>query len=139
MRTPNAGVKLAAVCAVAGAVSLGGCADTVRPVLGGLKIGSANQPFYMPVMENEEMPFDYPKSAWDEGVGGETVLKIHISSSGAVDSARVLESSGHPGLDSAAVAGALQLRYRPARQGEDPVAVWGVLPVRYPMPERAKR
>ena len=119
-------------------VALTGCADTVTPVLGGLKIGSANQPFYMPVMENEKMPFDYPRAAWEEGVGGETVLKIHISSSGAVDSARVLKSSGHTSLDSAAVAGALKLRYRPARQGDEPVPVWGTLPVRYPLPARAR-
>ena len=123
-----------AICVV---VLAAACADTVTPILGSLKIGSAASPFYMPVMENEQLPFEYPKSAWEEGVGGETLIKIHISATGLVDSVRVEASSGHAGLDSAAVAGALQLRYRPARQGDYPVAVWGVLPVRYPMPEQA--
>lgn len=114
-----------------------GCADTVKPVLGGLKIGSAASPFHPPALTGDGMPFEYPEDAWDQGVGGETVLRIHISSGGAVDSARVVRSSGHRSLDSAAVAGALKLRYRPARHGDEPVPVWGILPVRYPMPERA--
>ncbi len=65
------------------------------------------------------------------------MLKIHIAASGFVDSVYVARSSGHGSLDSAAVAGARLLHYRPARHGDEPVAVWGYLPVRYPMPERA--
>ena len=130
---PRSGVWLA----LAGMLTLGGCADTVRPVLGGLKIGNAKGPFHVPVLETEPLPFEYPVDAWEQGVGGETVLKIHIAAHGGVDSVRVEKSSGHAALDSAAVAGALRLRYRPARQGEEAVGVWGYLPVRYPMPETA--
>lgn len=119
------------------ALALGGCADTIRPALGGLKIGAASGPFHMPVLENEELPFEYPRDAWERGVGGETILKIHIATTGWVDTVRVAKTSGDAVLDSAAVAGARLLRYRPARQGDEPVAVWGYLPVRYPMPERA--
>lgn len=119
------------------APALGACADTVRPGLGGLRIGMEGSSFQVPVMVNERPPFDYPPSAWREGIGGETRLRIHISRSGAVDSAYVVRSSGHPSLDSAALAGARELRYRPARQGGEEVAVWAVLPVRYPMPARA--
>lgn len=115
-----------------------GCADQVRPVLGGLRIGAAAEPFHMPVLLNEELPFRYPRDAWEAGVGGETVLRIHIASSGIVDSVQVARSSGHAGLDSAAVVGARRLRYRPARHGEEAVGVWGTLPVRYPMPEEAR-
>lgn len=132
--TPGAAAKgRAGMVAVAAALCLG-CADTVRPVLGGLKIGAAPTPFQMPVLQNEKVPFEYPREAWERGVGGETVLRIHISPQGTVDSAEVLRSSGQRSLDSAAVAGALRLRYRPAKQGDEPVAVWGILPVRYPMP-----
>ncbi len=118
------------------ASGLVGCADTVRPVMGGLKIGAAASPFQMPALETEEMPFRYPRDAWESGIGGETMLKIHIGTSGWVDSVEVARSSGHTSLDSAAVVGALLLRYRPARHGDTPVAVWGYLPVKYPMPER---
>jgi protein TonB len=112
-----------------------GCADTVRPGLGGLKIAGAKGPFHMPELERGELPFEYPKDAWEEGIGGETMLKIHITQAGAVDSVMVVQPSGHTSLDSAAVSGAYKLRYRPARQGEERVAVWGYLPVRFPMPE----
>lgn len=123
----TAGTALACVLLVA-------CADTVRPVLGGLKIGTASSSFQMPVMANDKPPFEYPRDAWKAGVGGETVLKIHIAADGGVDSVRVHASSGHASLDSAALAGARKLRYRPARHGDEPVDVWATLPVRYPMP-----
>ena len=119
------------------APSLLGCAENVRPVLGGLKLGQGTEAFHVPVLENERLPFRYPRSAWEDGVGGETTLRIHITAEGTVDSVEVVSSSGVASLDSAAVSGARQLRYRPARKGETPVAVWGTLPVRYPMPEKA--
>jgi len=128
---------LGTAAVLAGVWVAGGCADTVRPVLGGLKIGNAKGPFHVPVLETEPLPFEYPADAWEQGVGGETMLKIHIATHGGVDSVRVERSSGHAGLDSAAIAGALQLRYRPARQGDEAVGIWGYLPVRYPMPEKA--
>ena len=90
----------------------------------------------MPVLLNERLPFEYPQDAWADRVGGETVLRIHISDTGTVDSVAVEKSSAHRSLDSAAVAAAWELRYTPARQGERPVPVWATLPVRYPMPER---
>lgn len=130
--------RAAGVAVVLGWALLGGCADTVRPVLGGLKIGTASNAFQMPMMENERAPFEYPRDAWKAGIGGETLLKIHIAANGTVDSVRVDASSGHAGLDSAAVAGARKLRYRPARHGGEPVGVWATLPVRYPMPERMR-
>lgn len=118
-------------------VAAPGCADTVTPVLGGLKVGTTGGSFHMPVLESERTPFRYPPEAWREGVGGETRVRIRIDRRGRVDSAYVLDSSGHAALDSAALAGARKLEYRPARQGDRPVAVWAVLPVRYPMPAEA--
>jgi TonB family protein len=114
---------------------LAGCADTVSPVLGGLRLGVRSGSFRVPVMQNQQSPFDYPDQAWQARIGGETRLRIHIDTDGTVDSAYVVTSSGYPVLDSAALAGARRLRYRPARQGDRPVAVWAVLPVRYPLPE----
>jgi TonB family protein len=116
-----------------------GCADTGRPVMGGLKIGRAAEGlFVMPHLEGEDSPFEYPRSAWMAGVGGETILRINISNKGTVDTVAVAQSSGDLVLDSAAVAGAYKLRYRPAQQGDEVVSVWAYLPVRYPMPAPAK-
>ncbi len=137
--SPGRRVGLAPLAALlASAPLLAGCADTMTPVVGGLRVGVSGGSFHVPVLRNERLPFRYPAEAWRERVGGETRLRIHIDREGRVDSAYVVKSSGHPALDSAALAGARDLRYRPARRGEDPVAVWAVLPVRYPMPERVE-
>lgn len=112
-----------------------GCSDAVEPALGGLTIGRPNAAFEMPVMKNDAPPFGYPDAAWEAGQSGVVVLRIHIDPTGAVDSSYVKRSSGVAALDSAATADARRLRFRPARQGEDPVDVWATLPVRYPSPE----
>ena len=120
--------------AIVAMLVLSGCADTVNPVLGGLKIGTANAPLKYPVRVDGHR-FDYPNDAWDERVGGTVVLKMRISPAGVVDSAYVLESSGHRSLDSAAVADSRRLRYDPAEQDGEPIEVWARLPVIYPLPE----
>ncbi len=63
------------------------------------------------------------------------MLKILISETGSVDSAFVLESSGDPALDSAAIANSRNLVWEPAEQGGRAIHIWGRLPVIYPRPE----
>lgn len=120
--------------ALVAALAVLGCADTVKPVLGGLKIGTVNAPLKYPVRVDSHR-FDYPTDAWDERVGGTVTLRLRISPTGAVDSAYVYESSGHPSLDSAAVADSRLLRYDPAEQEGEPIEVWAKLPIIYPLPE----
>ncbi len=79
----------------------------------------------------EQLPFTYPADLWRNGIEGEVMLKIHITEAGAVDSVELTGSSGHARLDSIAVSGAKQLAYHPALEGEEPVAIWAVLPVRF--------
>lgn len=112
-----------------------GCADTPR-VSGGLQLGVQDAPLRPPVRIDEDATFEIPPEAWEAGVGGTTVLRLLISRRGTVDSALVVESSGHRSLDSAALANARRLRYRPAAQGGEPVQVWGRLPVVFPIPEQ---
>lgn len=133
--SPSAGRRLPPSLLLVALPVLAACDEAVRPALGGLQIGRRGVSFRMPVMENQELPFRYPVEAWENGASGETVLRIHITESGGVDSVAVIQSSGHATLDSAAVAGARGLRYRPARRGEMPVDVWATLPVRYPRPD----
>ena len=124
------GPALALVLALAGI----GCADTPRTV-GGLQLGVNDAPLRPPVRIDEGRAFDYPPDAWKDGVGGTTVLRLLISRRGTVDSVLVVESSGHPSLDSAALSNARRLRYKPAAQGGSPVEVWGRLPVVFSVPE----
>jgi protein TonB len=91
----------------------------------------AEEPIEPPQLMSAETPFEYPISLWDEEVEGETRLMIHVTALGQVDSAYVKESSGYPAFDSAAVAGAGNLRFTPGRQGEKRVDRWVVLPVKF--------
>lgn len=113
-----------------------GCADTVSPAAGGLRIGVQNVPLKPPMRADTLHPFVYPPSVASSGASGTTVLRILISSEGTVDSALVLESSGNEILDSAAVANARYLSWTPAEQGGRPIPIWGRLPVIYPRPDK---
>ncbi len=73
----------------------------------------------------------YPLSLWDEGVEGETLLRVLVNATGGVDSVEVLEPSGFTDFDSAAVKGARDFRFNPARQGDDRVTAWAQVPVRF--------
>ncbi len=87
-----------------------------------------------PAPLSTESPFRYPIELWDRGVEGETTLMVHVTARGVVDTAYVLVSSGEPVLDSAAIAGSRDLRFAPARRGENRVAMWARLPVRFHQP-----
>jgi periplasmic protein TonB len=80
-------------------------------------------------------PFHYPEELWDAGVEGETLLRLFVTEVGQVDTARVERTSGYPAFDSAAVEGARDLRFDPARRGEVPISVWVLLPVQFDLPE----
>jgi len=88
----------------------------------------------VPPRQLSESAFQYPEELWDAGIEGETVLEIHVSATGTVDSARVEQTSGYAAFDSAAVEGARVLRFDPARRGNDSVAVRVLLPVQFHLP-----
>ena len=99
--------------------------------------GCQEQP--VPVTEPEvitlESPFAYPVELWDAGAEGETLVMVHVTETGAVDSVYVLESSGHAAFDSAAVDGARTLDFAPGRRGDRRIAMWARLPVRFQRPD----
>jgi TonB family protein len=85
----------------------------------------------LPALRSGDLPFRYPAVLWQEGIEGEVLLRIHITEAGTVDSVELEQSSGHAVLDTVALKGARQLEYHPALQGEQTVAVWAQLPVRF--------
>jgi TonB family protein len=99
-----------------------------------LATGCGDQEPAIPPQQLSDSPFHYPEELWDDGVEGETVLELHVSEMGQVDSARVERTSGYPAFDSAAVRGARDLRFEPARRGDDSVAVKVHLPVQFQLP-----
>lgn len=81
-----------------------------------------------------DVPIEYPLRLWDADVEGETILRIRVTETGSVDSVEVFETSGYPAFDSAAVRGALQLRYNPARRNGKRVEVWAKVPIQFTKP-----
>lgn len=62
---------------------------------------------------------DYPRSAFEAGVGGLVHMRFTVGVSGRVTDCRVTRSSGHPALDDTTCRLIIQrFRYRPARNAE---------------------
>ncbi len=76
-----------------------------------------------------EVPIEYPLALWDQDVEGETLLRVRVTDAGRVDSVEVVEPSGHAAFDSAAIAGARDLRFQAARRNGKRIEVWAQVPV----------
>lgn len=74
---------------------------------------------------------EYPLELWDQDVEGRTLLRVRVDEVGRVDSAVVLQSSGYPAFDSAALEGARSMRFEPAKKGEERIPVWARVPVHF--------
>jgi protein TonB len=94
-------------------------------------------PDSLPVMQNTELPFKYPPELYARRVQGNVTLRIHIDTAGRVspESTTVVESSGYPALDSAAVTGSRVLQFRPASTKGAPLAISVLFPVYFRHPE----
>ena len=89
-----------------------------------------------PVALNANSPIEYPRGLFDQGIEGTVLLKLYVDAAGSMvpDSSQVFESSGYPALDSAALAGAGQLRFSPAVRLGEPVAAAFIQPVEFRSP-----
>ena len=59
------------------------------------------------------------------------MLRVHVLIDGRVGDVVVQETAGHPDLDQAAAEAVRRWRFDPARRGNDPVAMWVLLPVEF--------
>jgi protein TonB len=86
-----------------------------------------------PVAINPISPVRYPPALYDQGIEGQVLLRLYVDSAGTVvpDSTRIAESSGYPALDSAALIGAPELRFSPARHQGQAVAASFLQPVQF--------
>lgn len=85
-----------------------------------------------------DVPIEYPLHLWDQDMEGETLLRVRVTDTGAVDSVEIVQSSGHGDFDAAAMDGARELRFTPARQDGKRIRVWARVPVHFskkPMPD----
>ena len=89
-----------------------------------------------PVAINPVSPVRYPPALLQQGIEGSVLLRLYVDAAGVVtpDSTRIAESSGYPALDSAALAGAAELRFSPALLQGRPVAAPFLQPVHFRSP-----
>lgn len=71
----------------------------------------------------------YPPLLRDAGIGGETLMWVHIDETGVVKRSQVHTSSGYPALDSAAVQVTRSMAFAPAQDEGKPVPVWIAIPI----------
>jgi TonB family protein len=131
-------MSLSPISLLVTALALAACMDRESAQKALESLGASGpRPDAMPAMLNETLPFRYPPALFAQKVQGNVTLRIFIDSTGMVlaDSTSVEESSGYPGLDSAAVKGTEALRYQPAMLGGNPIGVSILLPVYFRHPE----
>jgi TonB family protein len=75
----------------------------------------------------------YPTDLRTRGIGGTTIVTVLVSSNGAVESSRVITSSGNARLDQAALAVAARMQFaREAGSANQPV--WVAVPLTFTAP-----
>ncbi len=127
-----------AVGVLAAGVMLAGCLDDKQTKQLAQNFGGGGpRPDEAPVMLNKELPFRYPAALYARKVQGNVTLRLYIDRDGKVqpDSTRVEESSGYGSLDTAAVRGASELSFVPAKLHGEPMAVTILFPVYFRHPE----
>ncbi len=89
-----------------------------------------------PVAINPVTPMTYPPALLEQGIEGRVLLRLFVDAQGNLipDSTRLAESSGYPALDSAALAGAGELRFSPALRNGRAVAAPFLQPVHFRHP-----
>jgi periplasmic protein TonB len=100
-----------------------GTGDGEGPGCEGCNVVSATAPGVTPPVALESAAIPYPELARRARVEGVVFLEAIIGADGSVRDVRVLRGA-HPLLDPAATEAVRRWRYRPARIGERPVAVY---------------
>jgi TonB family protein len=105
----------------------------------GSRDASATQqtPDEHPIMVNRDLPFHYPGALYAQRLQGDVTLRLYVDSTGQTvpESTRVEQSSGRAAFDSAAMAGARDLRFVPAKLHGEPIGMTILFPVYFRHPE----
>ena len=71
----------------------------------------------------------YPSLARRMGDQGKVMLRVNVNTEGRAQDVQVRTSSGFPRLDETALNTVKQWRFVPARQGDQPVSAWVLVPI----------
>jgi protein TonB len=74
---------------------------------------------------------EYPRRARQLGFEGTVVLNVRINQKGGVEDVKIVVSSGYSLLDQSALRSVKAWLFKPGRLGDQPVAAWVQVPVRY--------
>jgi protein TonB len=102
----------------------------LRPGAGGEGPGSGVGSLARPLGGYQLLP-RYPESARRQGITGTTLLFFEVLANGRVGEVQIERSAGHSDLGEAAAEAIKKWRFEPARRGNQPVAVWLRMPVRF--------
>lgn len=121
-----------------GGVNLGaGIGAMADARLGAEAIGAVVPPTAEGGQRNE--PPDYPPESRRRGEEGSVRVSLRVGPDGRVQMAEVIESSGHPALDRAALEAVRRWRFRPATQAGLPVAATMQTAVHFRLTEERRR
>ncbi len=73
----------------------------------------------------------YPPMSRRLGETGQVMLRVQVNAQGAVLDVAIEQSSGYPRLDAAARAAVMKWRFVPARQGDDTIGSYVLVPMRF--------
>jgi len=76
-------------------------------------------------------PPRYPRVARLTGAMGKVMLRVYVSAQGAAEKVEIRTSSGSLHLDQAAREAVERWKFVPARQGDEPVAAWVLVPITF--------
>lgn len=78
----------------------------------------------------------YPRTLAARGIEGTTVVLVHVLTDGTPAEVKIAQSSGHRQLDQAALDAVRQWRFEPGRRGDEAVATWLRVPLKFAAPRR---
>ena len=95
------------------------------------------QPDEKPVMVKGDLPFHYPGALYARRVQGNVTLRLYVDSTGRTvpESTRIEDKSLYPAFDTAAIEGARDLRFIPAKLHGEPKGMTILFPVYFRHPE----
>jgi protein TonB len=110
--------------------------DDAKKAIDALSDAKVPMPDQLPVLQNTKVPFHYPEALVASAARDSVVLRIFIDSLGTVrpESTRLEQKSHYPLLDTAALDGAKDLVFTPARRQGHPMPVSIKLPVQFNPP-----
>lgn len=74
---------------------------------------------------------DYPSLSRKLREEGKVLLRVHVSADGHPTQVNLHKSSGFSRLDERAADTVRQWKFVPARQGDQPVAAWVIVPIQF--------